>query len=71
NQTGYRGRISILEIMEISDPIRQMILRHAEANEIQRTAVENGMKVMFDDGVNKALQGVTTIEEILRVTREG
>lgn len=70
NQTGFRGRISILEIMEVSDPIRQMILRHAEANEIQRVAVEGGMRLMFEDGVNKALQGLTTIEEVLRVTRE-
>ncbi len=69
-QTGYYGRTTILEIMPLSDAIRRVILKRGDANEVQRTAIAEGMKSMFDDGIAKALAGVTTIEEILRVTRE-
>ena len=50
--------------------IRSLIMRHAEANERQRVAVEQGMRTMHDDGMMKALAGETTIEEVLKVTRE-
>jgi general secretion pathway protein E len=70
NDTGYYGRISINEVLIMSDPIRKQILHHAEATELQRVALTAGMRPMFQDGIDKAAAGVTTIEEVLRVTRE-
>jgi general secretion pathway protein E len=70
NDTGYFGRISINEVLIMSDPIRRQILHHAEATELQRAGLAAGMRPMFQDGIAKAAAGVTTIEEVLRVTRE-
>ena len=70
NDTGYFGRISINEVLVMSDPIRRQILHHAEATELQRAALAAGMRPMFQDGIGKAAAGITTIEEVLRVTRE-
>jgi general secretion pathway protein E len=70
NDTGYFGRISINEVLVMSDPVRRQILHHAEATELQRAALATGMRPMFQDGVGKAAAGITTIEEVLRVTRE-
>ncbi|HSA82385.1 MAG TPA: type II secretion system ATPase GspE [Geminicoccaceae bacterium] len=68
--TGYFGRTSVIETLVITDRIRQLILRRAEANELHRAAVEEGMRTMYDDGMLKALAGRTTIEEVLKVTRK-
>jgi len=68
--TGYRGRSSIMELLVMDDTFRRLVLRRAEAGELQRVAVEQGMRTMYEDGVRKALAGVTTLEEVLRVTRE-
>jgi general secretion pathway protein E len=68
--SGYFGRTSIFEVLTVNDSVRSLILRHAEANELQRVAVEQGMRTMYDDGMMKALAGETTIEEVLKVTRE-
>ena len=68
--TGYRGRLAIAEFLVMSDPIRRLILRHAEATEIQRQAQEEGMVPMYEDGLLKALAGLTTVEEVLLVTRD-
>ena len=70
NGTGYYGRISINEVLIMSDSIRRQILQHAEATELQRAGLAAGMQPMFQDGIAKAAAGVTTIEEVLRVTRE-
>ena len=70
DDTGYYGRISINEVLIMSDPIRRQILHHAEATELQRVALTAGMRPMFQDGILKASAGITTIEEVLRVTRE-
>jgi general secretion pathway protein E len=70
NDTGYFGRVSINEVLMLSDPIRRQILHHAEATELQRVALAAGMRPMFQDGLAKAASGVTSIEEVLRVTRE-
>jgi len=70
NPTGYRGRTSILELLLISDPIRRLIMNHATAGEIQDRAVEEGMRTMYQDGLTKCLQGITTLDEVLRVTQE-
>jgi general secretion pathway protein E len=70
NHTGYFGRISINEVLLMSDAVRRQILQHTEATELQRTAVAAGMRPMFQDGIAKALAGITTVDEVLRVTRE-
>lgn len=68
--TGYRGRVGIIEMLPMSDAIRELILTHASAGKIEKVAKENGMHSMFEDGCHKALQGLTTIEEVVRVTQE-
>ena len=68
--SGYRGQIAVIEVLVMSDAVRRLVLNHAEAREIQRTAIEEGMRTMYQDGLLKALDGVTTIEEVLRVTRD-
>jgi general secretion pathway protein E len=70
NGTGYFGRVSINEVLTLNDAIRRQILHHAEATELQRVALASGMRPMFQDGLAKALAGVSTLEEVLRVTRE-
>ena len=69
-QTGYRGRSGIYEILLINDQIRSMILNKSDANTIKAKAVANGMQLLRKNGARKVLQGVTTTEEILRVTQE-
>ena len=68
--TGYHGRTSILEVLEMTDPIRSLVLRRAESQLIRQAAVEDGMRTMHQDGLVKALSGVTTLDEVLRVTHE-
>jgi general secretion pathway protein E len=68
--TGYHGRICILEVLLMSDGVRQLVMRHATATELRAQAIADGMETMFENGIRKALAGVTTIEEVLRATRE-
>ena len=70
NGSGYAGRTMILELMVTDDTIRALVLRRAEAREIQAAAVQGGMQTMYAHGMRKALAGITTFEEILRVTRD-
>lgn len=67
---GYRGRLAIIEFLQMTDPLRKLIMAHEEAGAIQRLAIEQGMSTMFENGLVKALQGITTLEEVLRVTSE-
>ena len=68
--TGYFGRVCIIEMLTMSDAIRSLIMRHATAGELRAAAVAAGMETMFENGLRKSLAGITTIEEVLRVTRE-
>jgi general secretion pathway protein E len=68
---GYRGRSAIVELLVMSKPIRRLVLAHAEVGQIAKQAVAEGTRSMFDDGLVKALDGKTTVEEVLRVTQEG
>jgi general secretion pathway protein E len=68
--TGYRGRTGIYEILFVSEAIRQMIMKKADSASIARKAVEEGMKTLRDDGARKIIRGVTTVEEVVRVTQE-
>jgi type IV pilus assembly protein PilB len=68
--TGYEGRLGIFEVMTMEENIRKAILEKKDSPEIAALAVGNGMTTMMDDGIRKVLEGLTTIEEILRVTKE-
>ncbi len=68
--TGFRGRAAILEFLEVDDDIRRLIVDRAEAGDIQRVALAGSMRSMMTDGLVKAGEGVTTLDEVLRVTRE-
>src|SRR3990167_5462427 len=68
--TGYKGRKGIFEVLEVTPEIQDLILKHAPTSQIQDKAVEQGMIMMWEDGFIKCLQGKTTIEEILRVSKE-
>jgi general secretion pathway protein E len=67
-QSGYRGRLAIVEFLVMSDDLRRLVMSHAQARQIEERALQEGMRTMYDDGVRKALAGLTTVEEILRVT---
>ncbi|MFA6047199.1 MAG: ATPase, T2SS/T4P/T4SS family [Parcubacteria group bacterium] len=67
---GYRGRIGIFEVLEIDDDIRKMITQKATSDELEKAGRAKGMVTMVEDGFIKAVQGVTSLEEILRVTKE-
>lgn len=68
--TGFSGRTGVYEMFTINDEIRQLILNKATTGEIKSAAVKNGMKTMLLDGTDKVAMGITTIEEVLRVTYE-
>ena len=69
-QTGYLGRFCILEMLPMTDPLRSLVMKHANSNELKAEAQRGGMFTMYEDGMRKALRGDTTFEEVLRVTRE-
>ena len=68
--TGYVGRLCVTEILVVNDTIKSTILKNAVETDIERAAIEGGMRTMYRDGMVKALAGETTVEEVLRVTRE-
>lgn len=70
HETGYAGRVGIYEILIIDDEIREAIELQKDASAIQKIAVKNGMTTMLVDGIEKVKQGLTTIDEIIRVTSE-
>jgi len=67
---GYSGRAGIYEVMDVNTEIQNLIISHATSSEIQRLAVSQGMITMRQDGYLKALAGVTTLEEVNRVTSD-
>jgi type IV pilus assembly protein PilB len=66
--TGYKGRLALYEVMTVSEGIRELILRGANANELKRAAVEEGMITLRRSGLEKIKKGITTLEEVVRVT---
>lgn len=70
SHTGYKGRIGIYEVLGVSIPIQKMITANATSEQIQEQAIADGMATMQTDGLVKVLRGNTTLEEVLRVTRE-
>jgi general secretion pathway protein E len=67
--TGYRGRTAIFEVLILDDPLKRLILKTSDSNQINDEALKRGMTNLLSDGVRKVLEGTTTIEEVLRVTR--
>jgi general secretion pathway protein E len=70
SNTGYSGRTGIYEVITITEEIRRLAIRNADAGQIKQAAVEQGMRTLRDDGALKVLQGYTSIEEVMRVTAE-
>jgi type IV pilus assembly protein PilB len=70
NQTGYKGRIGIFEIFSLNEQIKNLVLKKAPAGELLKSALKDGMLTLRQDGLLKALEGITTLEEIWRVTAE-
>ena len=67
--TGYRGRSAIFEILVLDDPLKRLILKTSDSNQISDEAMKRGMTNLLQDGAQKVLEGITTIEEVFRVTR--
>ncbi len=67
---GYKGRIGIFEVMEITDKVKTLLSKNAETALLEKKAIEEGMITIMQDGFAKAVQGITTIEEVIRVTKE-
>ena len=70
HNSGYVGRIGIFEVMLLDDDLKKAVTEKKDASEIQKIAIKNGMKLMIADGIDKIKQGITTIDEVLRVTKE-
>ncbi len=68
NNTGYKGRIALYEVVTVTDPIKELILQGASALEIKREAISQGMITLRRSGIKKLLEGVTSIEEVLKTT---
>ena len=68
--SGFKGRVGIFELMEMNEEIRRMITRNEDASVLMAAARRNGMRTLREDGWDKVAEGVTTAEEIMRVTQE-
>ncbi len=67
NQTGYRGRVGLYQLLTMSEEIAALAVRHASRDEIARAAMDGGMRTMWDDGMEKVASGLTSVEELARV----
>ena len=68
NNTGYKGRVGLYEVMEITDEIRELILIGASAMELRKKALDDGMISLRESGLHKIRAGITTVEEVVRET---
>lgn len=69
-QSGYKKRVAVMEILENTKPVQSLIIKNASSGEIHQAAIDDGMISIFEDGLRKAMLGITTIEEILRIKKE-
>jgi type IV pilus assembly protein PilB len=69
-KSGYKGRLGVFELMVMNSKIRELAFQGAATQDIRRAAVSTGMTVMFEDGVQKALRGITTLDEVFRVAKK-
>jgi general secretion pathway protein E len=70
NGTGYKGRTAVSEMLTMAEPIRRLVMQKASAQQLQQAASAAGMETMYQHGLRKCLAGVTSVEEVLRVTRD-
>ena len=68
--TGYTGRMGIYELLMVDDDIKSLVVDRSETSRIKRKAIENGMRTLREDGALKVYRGVTTVDEVMRVTAE-
>jgi type IV pilus assembly protein PilB len=68
NNTGYKGRVGLFEVMQVTPTVRDMILSDASVAEIRKQCIEDGMLTLRQSGLAKIRNGVTTIEEVIRET---
>jgi type II secretory ATPase GspE/PulE/Tfp pilus assembly ATPase PilB-like protein len=69
-QLGYRGRLGIYELLHVTNEIKHLVMQRTDAGAIKRQAVQEGMITLRQDGAAKVVRGVTSVEEILRVTQK-
>ena len=70
NKTGYRGRMGIYELLSMTNSIREMTFKGDSTQNIRKMARKQGMRTLFEDGMIKAMKGLTTLEEVLRITKQ-
>jgi len=68
-QSGYRGRVGLFEVLEMSKTVHDLVLQHASADRIRDAALQSGFRDILADGIDKALAGTTSFAEVLRATR--
>jgi type IV pilus assembly protein PilB len=68
-QSGYRGRLGVFELLMMNSRIRELAFQGAPAQEIRKEAIKGGMSTLYDDGIRKVLEGITTVEEVFRVAK--
>ena len=67
-QSGYSGRTVIHELLIVDDNTRSLIIKNSDSGTIKKAAIEHGMTTLRDDGITKVLQGITTVDELMRAT---
>ncbi len=70
NPDGYKSRVGIHEVLQVTETIKELIVKNASSDQIEAQAKKEGMLTMFEDGILKCVQGLTSLEEVFRVTRE-
>lgn len=70
NRTGYRGRLGIFEMMQMTAKVRELAFKGASSQDIRKAAISDGMKTLYTDGILKVLSGITTIDEVFRVAKK-
>jgi type II secretory ATPase GspE/PulE/Tfp pilus assembly ATPase PilB-like protein len=68
--TGYRGRTALVELLLVNEDIRSQVMRRSTSSEIQTAAIKNGMKTILQDGLEKALRGITTLDDVLEICED-
>jgi general secretion pathway protein E len=68
--TGYQGRTGIFELLPVDEGVRRLVTSGADSVRIREIGIEAGMRTLYMDGIEKVKQGVTTLDEVLRVTQE-
>jgi type IV pilus assembly protein PilB len=69
-QSGFRGRLGVFELLMMSSRIRELAFQGASTQDIRKEALKSGMSTLYDDGIRKVLEGITTIDEVFRVAKK-